>query len=357
MNDFESCRHLDLRLAELSNIVRPLLYLRPQNLNEIRDRFLLDGVLGDFNYPECQYDTSKVREELAAMDLDGKGATHELLRGVRERVYWMNEVIDAIGDEARIRNASKELFGVPGEALVSRAHSTLSQADVDLASKVASIDAEALKTAFMQKLSELELENWGVHLSDIHLVVTTSGADRCLYIPMDEMFSSLQKDALIAHEIGAHVLRSENGRSQELSVLASGCLSYMSTEEGLAVYAQEKTDTLPLWVQQHHAARVIAVNSVHSGNSFHQTYDLLMAYGVFTEQEAFLLCVRVYRGGGYLKDHIYARGYSEVKEYLEAGGRLEDLYVGKIGIVQIDLILDLIEDDVLKSSNYLPWFI
>ena len=347
---------LDARLAELSSTIRPLLYLKPSNLRVVREKFLTTGELDEFTYVPVDLDFATLEDELSGMQFD-ESEVGQLLAGVRRRLSLLLQVIKNIGNANKLPQISEALFGRPDSELIEHALNILrnpKQLPVD--HEPATISAEGLKLAFEEKLEELGLSTWKVHLSERHISVATSGLSKCLYIPSDASYSPLGKDALIAHEIGTHVLRSENGSLQDLKVLASGCHAYLSTEEGLAVYGQELTGTLPMWVQFLHAGQVVAVDSVYCGLSFEETFDKLMGFQVFDRSTAFRLCMRVFRGGGYLKDHSYLKGYLEIKAFVANGGGLKHLYAGKFALDQLEQVRHLIKTGALSPAKHLPWF-
>ena len=54
--------------------------------------------------------------------------------------------------------------------------------------------------------------------------------------------------------------------------------------------------------------------------------------------------------GGFLKDHAYLWGRMLVEEYVVAGGDLEPLYVGKIGLEHLSDVHEL----GLRPARYIP---
>ena len=82
---------------------------------------------------------------------------------------------------------------------------------------------------------------------------------------------------LIVHEIGTHVLRAENGRLQPYKIFATGFPNYLATEEGFAVYNEERCGLLDKRVLQKYAARAIATDMALD-KSFSEIYNYLQTY-------------------------------------------------------------------------------
>ena len=69
---------------------------------------------------------------------------------------------------------------------------------------------------------------------------------------------------------------------------------------------------------------------------------------------AFMVTMRVYRGGGLTKDACYLRGLCKVLAYLAKGGELAPLFVGKIGIEHVPIVRELMWRGVLKEPPLVP---
>ena len=85
-------------------------------------------------------------------------------------------------------------------------------------------------------------------------------------------------------------------------------------------------------------------------------FDRLRGYGL-TEDQAWNVTLRAYRGGAYIKDHIYLQGLQEVREFVDNDGDFKTLYVGKVGIKHLDLVRSLLDEGVLKEARHVPDFI
>jgi uncharacterized protein (TIGR02421 family) len=161
-------------------------------------------------------------------------------------------------------------------------------------------------------------------------------------------------EALIAHEVGTHVLTYLNGRSQKLQQLYIGLPGYDELQEGLAVLSEYLVGGLNATRMRLLAARVVAAKHLVNGADFIEVFNLLNVDYGFERRAAFNICTRTFRGGGLTKDAVYLRGLVQLLEYLKNGGELEPLYIGKVAVNHIAIIKELQYRKVLHPAPLLP---
>lgn len=161
-------------------------------------------------------------------------------------------------------------------------------------------------------------------------------------------------EALIAHEVGTHLVTYYNGLAQPLRLLSTGLAGYDGLQEGLAVLSEYLVGGLTHGRLRMLAARVLAAHSLIVGAGFVETYRLLADEHQFDRRTAYTVTLRVYRGGGLTKDAVYLRGLVEIVEYLRRGGALEPLFVGKIAVEHVPIISELLQREVLSPPPLTP---
>ena len=161
-------------------------------------------------------------------------------------------------------------------------------------------------------------------------------------------------EALLAHEVGTHVLTYFNGRTQPFRQLHAGLPHYEELQEGLAVLAEYLTGGLTGPRLRMLAARVIAAHWITQGASFVEVFRKLDDTYGFTQQVAFKITLRIFRGGGLLKDMVYLRGLMRLLEYLRSGGDLQPLLLGKFGADHLHIIQELQWRKVLSAPSLTP---
>jgi uncharacterized protein (TIGR02421 family) len=163
-------------------------------------------------------------------------------------------------------------------------------------------------------------------------------------------------EALLAHEVGTHLVTFYNGRAQPLQLLATGLAGYESLQEGLAVLAEFLVGGLTRGRLRMLAARVVAAHSMLQGAPFSETFQLLTGQYGFEQRLAYTITMRVYRGGGLTKDAAYLRGLVEVLDYLGRDGDLPSLLVGKFAVDHVPVVRELLLREVLKQPPFAPRF-
>ena len=161
-------------------------------------------------------------------------------------------------------------------------------------------------------------------------------------------------EALLQHEIGTHVLTYFNGRAQPLQQLYTGLAGYEELQEGLAVLAEYLVGGLSRPRLRLLAGRVVAAQYLIGGASFIETFRELNRIFGFAQRTAFTIAMRIYRGGGLTKDVVYLRGLVRLLNYLQQGGELEPLFVGKIMTDHIPVIQELQWRQVLRPVPLRP---
>lgn len=190
--------------------------------------------------------------------------------------------------------------------------------------------------------------------NDVSGVMVNRGV---LNISSNYKITKERAEALIQHEVGTHIATYFNGKAQSLQLFSLGVPGYEKLQEGLAVFSEYMVDGLSNERLKILAARVICVRHMLMGNSFVDTFSLLVEQYNFTEDIAFNITMRVYRGGGLTKDAVYLQGLIELLEYLREGNDINILTIGKIRKDYIPIIQDLIQRGYLKQPAVIPRYL
>jgi uncharacterized protein (TIGR02421 family) len=164
-------------------------------------------------------------------------------------------------------------------------------------------------------------------------------------------------DALIAHEVGTHIVTYVNGRAQPFHQLSIGLPGYDELQEGIAVLSEYLVGGFSRPRLRLLAARILAVHRMVEGMDFVEVFRELDRTHDFAQRTAFNIVMRVFRGGGLTKDVVYLRGLVGVLAYLRDGGALEPLLVGKLGPDHVPIIEELQWRKVLASPPLRPRYL
>jgi hypothetical protein len=94
--------------------------------------------------------------------------------------------------------------------------------------------------------------------------------------------------------------------------------------------------------------RVIAVNLMLEQRDFSMTFHTLMREYSQTTEQAFTLTTRVYRGGGFTQDFLYLKGFRDIVN-LSKTMPLDNLLVGKAGLLDLPIISEMVERNMLEK--------
>jgi hypothetical protein len=101
----------------------------------------------------------------------------------------------------------------------------------------------------------------------------------------------------------------------------------------------------------------VAVRSLIDGATFVETFRILDRWHQFSHRAAYSITMRVYRGGGLTKDAVYLRGLREILSYVQNGGDLHPLFVGKIAVKHVPMIRELQYRQMLQPAAMHPRYL
>ena len=280
----------------------------------------------------------------------------------REKLRELDLKLSLIGERERPRflPTSVALYGQVDAALVARAASLTGLYTGDSSgSRGRKVDA----AVFVAK-AEAEFERYRsvnpamagkVIMRDDLVSLMVSSGD--LLVGSGMRIPTHRVEPLIQHEVGTHVVTYWNGRAQPFRLLANGLANHDELQEGLAVFTEYLVGGLTPLRLRTLAGRVLAAHAVVEGASFIETFRLLRDDHGFSPRTAYLVAMRVHRGGGFIKDAVYLRGLLTVMDYVKKGGRLDTLFVGKMAAEHAPVIEELLRRHVLIPPPLRPSYL
>ena len=210
-----------------------------------------------------------------------------------------------------------------------------------------------------KELKWMQLQNPNVSTAvrirdDVNGILVSRGT---LNINKNFAISEQRAFSLLQHEIGTHVLTYYNGKSQPLKLFYTGVPGYEELQEGMAVFSEYITGGLTAGRMRTLAARVLIVDQLISGSTFMHSFSLLVDKYHFSKKSAYLIVMRVYRGGGLTKDAVYLKGLLNLIDYIKKGKSLESLLIGKIRQDYLPIVQELIQREILVKPQILPRYL
>lgn len=356
----EDLRAIDKFLATVDHDLLLLKYVKPENLFEERARALEDPRYNPvFQYKPVDIDMNDAEARLIALSPDDS-ALGLLLRKKRRELLQRITILRARGDTRAFTDACSAMYGQPTSVLLSAASSILrNQQACDIARPETMLTAEQVAPILERALTTYGLHDWRVEIRDSVIARMTVGS-RSVYLRRDAVFPREDIQGLIAHEIETHVLTSENGSHQPYELFRRGFAQYMDTQEGLAVYNQNR------FLSPHHdkrygPARNILGTAFALEHSFADTRRYLQEELGYDPDKALTKAIDMKRGiihtaepGGFTRGIVYFRGLRAIEHFIAEGGDLRRLYVGKIALEDLDLLKDI---PGIKEPLILPEFL
>lgn len=186
----------------------------------------------------------------------------------------------------------------------------------------------------------------------ISQVMVLNSTKSILFQP-DATFKTRELAAIIEHEIGVHMLTTTNSNKQKLKIFNLGLPLNTLTQEGLAVLAEYLSGNLSLNRLKKLALRTIMVDMMCNGADFLDCFHSLIRDYELNEKDAFNLSARVFRGGGFTKDHLYLSGFVKVLQFWEDQNDLTPLLIGKTSLNFYPTILEMIGREMIAPPQHL----
>lgn len=333
-----------------------LRYVTPINVSEARTKFLAADDDPVFEYRPIP-DLGEISRRLEAVDperADDPAVSH-LATALKRELETRLDLIAARGTP-RFFLAAVELFGHVDTPLVNLAMELLAiEPDPDPQMTVTATEfADAARTEIARYRRSYPEMGARVTVNDSTAGVMVENGD--LFVGSDTRIAADDVESLLHHEVGVHVLTYANGSAQALHMLATGLAGYDENQEALGVLAEHLAGGLRPKRLQTLACRVVAAQLRSDQVTFRHTYRRLVELGA-TRRVAFSTTMRAYRAGGMTKDAIYLRGLVRLCEHVAAGGEIDRLFIGKVGLADEPLVTELREREVLTDPPLRPRFL
>lgn len=345
-DEFQSLFEIDANLNRLVKNIELLNYINPLNIENEKKQFFNSKFNYEpkFKYPKLKFNGYKLHRLFFSQRLER--IEDEDIRQLYEDIIYeysgLIECIQTIGGGRKFYYNSLKSFGSPNEKSIDNANFILrfdnSDFQEDLLPLYNANEAKAYFEEFAQRYNfnfTIKLSN---NLSAAAMVLSNS---KTLVLRKNHKFSKNQLTVLANHEIGVHLVTTFNAFEQPLKIFANGLPNNVETQEGLAVYAEFMSGCLTIERLKELSYRVIAVDSLNKGYKFTDTFDLLYNQHKLNKEKAFAITLRVHRGGGFTKDHLYLSGLTTIYNFARKEGDLGLMLTGKSSIEYMDTIKKL----------------
>lgn len=341
----DDLRAIDNLLSQIDRDLLLLKFLKPVNLAEERERIAMDTrYQPQFTYRPVEADLDEIEGRLVELSPDDSPVGTLFKKKRRELLLRVN-LLRARGNARMLTEASAALFGLPTADLLTAAAAVLaSRTACDLPPPDGELlSAEEAAAEFQTVLERFGLHDWQISVRP-HLVADCTVGGRTVYVRAGARFSKEHVASLVAHEIETHVLTAENGLHQPFDLFRAGFAHYLDTQEGLAIFNQNRVLS-PHHEKRYGPARNVLATAYALEHSFADTRAYLERELGYAPDKAIGKAIDLKRGierteeaGGFTKGLVYFRGQSAIERFVAGGGDLKRLYVGKIPIEDLEVI-------------------
>ena len=348
----------DEDVAKIDEAIHLLSHLKPQNLKDEYNKFLVDPTYNpQFKYKPLSFDVTNLNVRIKRIEFPDS-PIGILLRKKIDEIKRKIDLLESRGSDHFTAN-SIHLYGAPDKELLRQAKEQVSDMPKEFPKPSAMFNSSEAKEIFEQAIKDCGLKGWSVKIKKDMVSDAIAGKENSVMIREDAMFSEERIQGTIAHEIETHAFTAMNGSMQPYKIFQRGLADYLTTEEGLAVYNQDGTESGATAKKYWPASSVIGIY-VAMNSSFADVYAEVLKYG-FDPERAWRVALKAKRGltdtsksGAFTKDFVYYKGHKKILDFVSKGGDLKDLYYGKINMDDLELVKKV---KGLRPPLYLPAYL
>lgn len=331
-------------------------YINPINLAAERRAFFGSRFkkAPDFRYRPLAFEARSLKRKLHRIPVEK--LTDPDIRALYEAtITGYVDKVDLLSDlgTPRFLYGSLRYFGAPTEKDVRNALYLLQLPPVEK-EPMATLSAAEAASAFQAALGDYGFNAKIVVSPRMVADAMVLGQQRKVLIKKGTRFAPKALTRLVHHEIGVHMVTSENAAIQPLRLPTIGTPVNTMTQEGLAVLSEYLSGTISLERLRELGLRVLACDHMVRGAKFPETFSMLVDEHGMDVDQAFFLCARAYRGGGFTKDHLYLRGFRKVLRMWRRGEDLSPLLIGKCSLEWEEVLREMIERELLLPPRHMP---
>lgn len=336
---------IDKALANIDKKLLILKYITPTNIAEQRQIFIEKGwdYTPEFEYNTIPFDLDELEHNLKVIEIPDIPLC-ETYQKKQDEIYNKIRFFRAFSQQntSDMSLYSKKIFWDIDDENFTQAKKKIEKRDT-VKSEEELLSYQDIKD-YMKKFN---------HIYSIKVKIIEADTTARFTMKWDTLVfrkwatvGKREMRSIIAHEIEGHYLRKINGRKSEFSLLARGWARYIETDEGIAIYNQNRFLTENdrkyysiferyyfVWYAIKHSYRRLVK---HLAEFYDNDYD-----------RVFTFMLRLKRGFKdpsrewvFMKDVVYVNGYLSVESYLWNGWSLESLYIWKLHLDDLELLQD-----------------
>jgi len=355
--DEKIIQNIDKKIFKIESKINIVGALRPTNLDKAKKDFFIHPTFSPrFFYRHSLGDLASLRREINNLPNDFEHPFEKLYKKKIKELNLKLNLLEAI-NSSQLQVLSEQLYGKADRVLYDKAVRYIHDHPI-VPDESQLINHKSIIKKIEMFLKNAKLSKWKIVDSVNRATDIAVNKNDTIFLHQDASFSENRLRAIIAHEIATHIYRLENGSLQKYKILEKGTAFYLATEEGLAIYNQKQLN-IPLGEKDIWPALRTIGAYLGDEMSFAELFNYLKENYGLSDESAWTTCVKAKRGLvdtskkiSFTRDTIYFRGYLQVNDFLKRNGAngLRQLYIGKIGLNDLELIPDIKD----YKTRYLP---
>lgn len=348
---------VDSELFKLLKNFELLANVNPYNTTQEQRRFEKSKftVTPIFKYSPIKTHPFELKQQLGALPTDqiSDVSVRKMYENVIESYFDKIDLLSSINTEKFLFN-SLRYFGRPSKMDLLNSNYLL---------HLPAIPSEPKRTPSITVNDAIGLfkegmDNYGIkckiELSNkVISQVMVLNSKKSILIRPDAKFTEKEVKALVEHEIGVHMVTTQNSNNQKLKIFNLGLPRNTKTQEGLAILSEYLSGSITLKRLKKLAMRVIITDMMCNGADFIECFNYLKQDLNVDSDDAFTVVTRVFRGGGFTKDYLYLSGFVEILKLWKSNRSLTPLLVGKTSLDFYDIIEEMINRDMIQKPTYI----
>lgn len=332
-----------------------LAYVNPTNSRAQEKRFIKSNFtkVPKFNYAPIKINPFELKQKLSGLKTGDISdvSIRQLYESVINSYFDKIDLLSSLNSKKFLYN-SLRYFGRPSTKDLANAQYLLHLPAVPSEPKrPPQLNIDEVQDIFKKGIQEYGID-CKIELSKkVISQVMVLNSKKTVLIRPDAKFTKRDINALIEHEIGVHMLTTENSMNEKLKIFNLGLPVNTLTGEGLAILSEYLSGNLTLDRLKKIALRVVIVDMMCNGADFIECFNYLRKDQNIDYSEAYTIVTRVFRGGGFTKDYLYLRGFVKILKAWKSDMDLTPLLIGKTSIEHYDIINEMIERKIVSSPE------
>ena len=348
-------REVDDQLYQLVKDFEILNYINPTNIETEKTKFLKSKgrYIPEFKYKLPNQDFAAIKRKLNRVPVEKIG--NDKLEFLYEQtIQSFSDRIDIISNvgSAKFLEHNLRYFGEPQKKDVDNASFILYCPNAVSEERNNGVTHVEAKEVFKEMIDSYGFDAEVMVTKKIVSKAMVQNRKKRVLLKEGAYFNYDTLHGTAHHEIGVHMVTTMNSNYQPLKIFNVGLPLFTKTQEGLAIMAEYLSGHLSIWRIKELALRVMGIHRMINGDSFPKVYAYLLEEAQLKEKEAFYMTTRIFRGGGCTKDHLYLKGFAELKQFRKAGNKFNDLLIGKTSLNYLPIIKYMIDEGYASKAKY-----